>query len=130
MKVKQALEQDFGWMAVIQKSVQMPIWKPNATSWAIGKSAFIIWQKVGNECELLSLAVKAKSRGKGYAKQLMEFSHKELNRLGVDKFFLEVKESNKAAISLYEKLGYEKISERKRYYYGEEAALVMKFEEV
>jgi ribosomal-protein-alanine N-acetyltransferase len=59
----------------------------------------------------------------------MKFSHKELRRLGVDKFFLEVKESNKPAISLYEKLGYEKIAERKRYYYGEEAALVMKFED-
>jgi ribosomal-protein-alanine N-acetyltransferase len=130
MKVKHALEQDFKWMAAIQESAQMSIWKPNATSWIVGKSAFIIWQKIGNECELLSLAVKERSRGRGYATQLMKFSHKELHRLGVDKFFLEVKESNFAAISLYEKLGYEKIAERKRYYYGEEAALVMKFEDI
>jgi ribosomal protein S18 acetylase RimI-like enzyme len=128
MKIKHALEQDFKWIAAIQESAQMSIWKPNTTSWVVGKSAFAIWQKIDNECELLSLAVKEKSRGRGYAMQLMRFSHKELHRLGVDKFFLEVKESNKAALLLYQKLGYEKIAERKRYYYGEEAALVMKFE--
>ncbi|MDR0515728.1 MAG: GNAT family N-acetyltransferase [Fibromonadaceae bacterium] len=126
VKVKQAMEHDFEWISSIQKSAKLPIWKPNSTSWIIGKSAFAIWQKMGNESELLSIAVRKKSRGKGYAKQLMEFAQKELGRLGADNFFLEVKENNEAAISLYQKLGYEKISERKRYYPDDEPALIMK----
>ena len=35
---------------------------------------------------------------------------------GVDVFFLEVRQSNTPAISLYEKMGYKAIGTRKRFY--------------
>jgi len=96
-----------------------------SVSWVLGRSAFAIWQVASDECELLSIAVNVAERGKGYAKALMEHSHKELAKQGLNKFFLEVRENNTVAISLYKKLGYEKISERKKYYADGECAVVM-----
>jgi len=120
-----AAEQDSEWIAAIQSKANLPLWKPNSTSWVMDKKAFAIWQAAGDECELLSIAVEPAERGKGLAKTLMEYCCNELAKLGVHKFFLEVRESNIAAISLYKKLGYKKISERKKYYANGEAAIIM-----
>jgi len=125
MIIRPALEQDFEWIGVIQREAGLPLWEPNSTSWVWGQSAFAIWQAAGDECELLSIAVNAAERGKGYAKALMEHSHKEFAKQGLKKCFLEVRENNTAAISLYKKLGYEKIAERKKYYADGECAVVM-----
>ncbi|MCL1966612.1 MAG: ribosomal protein S18-alanine N-acetyltransferase [Fibromonadales bacterium] len=120
-----ATEQDSEWIAAIQSGANLPLWKPNPTSWVLEKKAFAIWQSAGEECELLSIAVEPAERGKGLSKMLMEYCCKELAKLGVEKFFLEVRESNIAAISLYKKMGFEKISERKKYYANGEAAIIM-----
>jgi len=126
MTILPALEQDFDWIKNIQAEANLPLWKPNSASWVLEQNAFVMWQIAGDECELLSIAVNAAERGKGYAKALMEHSHAELAKQGVKTFFLEVRENNAAAISLYEKLGYEKIAERKKYYADGECAVVMK----
>ena len=117
---------DKEWISAIQSECGLPQFKPNSTSWAWEKKAFAIWQMSGDECELLSIAVEQAERGKGLAKMLMEHCHKELVKLGAKNFFLEVRENNTAAISLYKKLGYEKISERKGYYTNGENATIMK----
>jgi len=125
LNILPALEQDFEWIGVIQSEAGLPLWKPSSASWVLGQSAFAIWQIASGECELLSIAVNAAERGKGYAKALMEHSHNELAKQGLKKFFLEVRENNTVAISLYKKLGYEKIAERKKYYADGECAVVM-----
>jgi len=125
MIILPALEQDFEWIKAIQSEAGLPLWKPGSASWVLERSAFAIWQIASDECELLSIAVNAAERGKGYAKALMEHSHKELAKQGLKNFFLEVRENNTAAISLYKKLGYEKIAERKKYYADGECAVVM-----
>ncbi|MDR2582161.1 MAG: ribosomal protein S18-alanine N-acetyltransferase [Fibromonadaceae bacterium] len=125
MIILPALEQDFEWIKVIQSEAELPLWKPNSSSWVLEQSAFAIWQVASDECELLSIAVNIAERGKGYAKALIEHSHKELAKQGLKKFFLEVRENNIAAISLYKKFGYEKIAERKKYYADGECAVVM-----
>jgi len=116
-----ATEQDSEWIAAIA-----PQWKPGSASWAFDKKAFAIWQIAADECELLFIAVEQAERGKGFAKMLMEHCHNELAAWGVKSFFLEVRKSNGVAVSLYKKLGYEKIAERKGYYADGENALVMK----
>jgi len=126
MTILPAQEQDFGWIKTIQTEANLPLWKPNSASWVLGQNAFAIWQVAGHECELLSIAVSVAERGKGYAKALMEHSHVELAKRGVKTFFLEVRENNTPAISLYKKLGYEKIAERKGYYADGESAVVMR----
>ena len=120
-----AAEQDSGWISAIQKECGLPQLKPNSTTWVLKKKAFAIWQAAGDECELLSIAVEQAERGRGLAKMLMEHSHRELTARGAKSFFLEVRESNAAAISLYGKLGYEKIGERRGYYANGEGAAVM-----
>jgi len=120
-----AAEQDSEWIAAIQSEANLPLWKPNSTSWVYERKAFAIWQAAGDECELLSIAVEPAERGKGLAKMLMEYCCNELAKQGAQKFFLEVRESNIPAISLYKKLGYKKISERKKYYMNGEAAIIM-----
>jgi ribosomal-protein-alanine N-acetyltransferase len=128
MTILPAAEQDFEWIGVIQNDAGLPLFKPNSASWILGQIAFAIWQVAGDECELLSIAVSVAYRGKGYAKALMEHCHKELAKQGVKKNFLEVRENNAIAISLYEKLGYEKIAERKKYYADGECAVAMMYE--
>jgi len=123
--MQHATKQDSEWIAAIQSDANLPLWKPNSTSWVLEKKAFAIWQTAGDECELLSIAVKPAERGKGLAKMLMEHCGGELAKLGVKKLFLEARESNVAAISLYKKLGYEEIAERKKYYANGEAAIIM-----
>jgi len=125
MIILPALEQDFEWIKAIQSEAGLPLWKPSSASWALERSAFAIWQVASDECELLSIAVNVAERGKGYAKILMEHSHEEFAKQGIKKFFLEVRENNIAAISLYKKFGYEKIAERKKYYADGECAVVM-----
>ena len=68
------------------------------------------------EGEVLNLATLPTERNKGIASTLLDYSFDLLKSLGVDRVTLEVRESNKAARSLYEKYGFSPISVRKKYY--------------
>lgn len=74
-----------------------------------------MWCVLG-EGNITNVAVAEEYRGKHIASALME----ELERIGREKgtdiFFLEVRESNQAAISLYEKCGYRYIGIRRNFY--------------
>lgn len=80
-----------------------------------------------DEAELLSVVTKKSERGKGHADRLMAFAETDLKEKGVNNVFLEVRESNVPAISLYKKFGFDEISKRKNYY-GNETAVIMKKE--
>ena len=80
-----------------------------------------------DEAELLSVVTKQSERGKGHADRLMAFAETDLKEKGVNNVFLEVRESNVPAISLYKKFGFDEISKRKNYY-GNETAVIMKKE--
>ncbi len=69
-----------------------------------------------DSADLLDIGVLPEHRRSGEAKALIEYMQKECKNSGVDKIFLEVRTTNTAAISLYEKCGFEKISVRKDYY--------------
>jgi len=74
------------------------------------------------EREILNLAVSTGFRRMGIARLLLQ---RERER-GAD-LFLEVRESNAAARTLYQKFGFEKISRRNAYYQNpEESGIVMK----
>ena len=68
------------------------------------------------EGNITNMAVAKEYRKKGVGAALMQ----EMERLGreknVDIFFLEVRESNEPAQRLYEKMGYNNIGIRKRFY--------------
>ncbi|MDE6579157.1 MAG: ribosomal protein S18-alanine N-acetyltransferase [Ruminiclostridium sp.] len=68
--------------------------------------------------ELYRIAVLPTFRGQGKGEQLMKSFLRYLPK-DTEKVYLEVRESNKAAIGLYEKCGFQKIGERKNYYKNE-----------
>lgn len=76
---------------------------------------FCILQPILDEANLLLMAIHPSQQGKGLGYQLLDASLAQLknNPLQV---FLEVRESNQAAIALYEKSDFHQIDLRKNYY--------------
>lgn len=77
--------------------------------------AFCLMQPVLDEANLLLMAVDPKHQGKGLGTQILEKAISDLGDSCVQ-IFLEVRESNRAAIGLYEKTGFHQIDLRKNYY--------------
>lgn len=69
----------------------------------------------GDEADITSVAVDEKYRHRGIAVQLIADFEKSLPDY-ISEIFLEVRESNVPAISLYEKCRFEKLSIRKNFY--------------
>src|SRR5271157_1309591 len=87
-------------------------------------AGFLVARSVAeDEYELLNLAVAPEFRRHGIARQLV-------NSLLADchgSIFLEVRESNQAAINLYKSLNFQDVNRRTEYYQSPpEAAIVMK----
>lgn len=81
-------------------------------------------QVAPGECEILNLAVEPAERRTGIARQLVRAA---LERVP-GAWFLEVRESNIAAIHLYENTGFKVAGRRPNYYYDPlEDAIVMRF---
>ncbi len=84
----------------------------------------VMFSRIFDEAELLSIVTKKDFRQKGLAENLLNTYIGKLAESEVKKIFLEVRESNLSAINLYSKLGFNKFYERKKYY-GEETAIIM-----
>ncbi len=79
--------------------------------------------------EILSVAVENAARGKGIGGQLLDAAIFALKEQLVARVFLEVRESNAAAIALYKSRGFAQMSVRKSYYRRPvENALVMRLD--
>ncbi len=79
------------------------------------------------EGEVLNLAVAPKERAKGYGREILQRSIAVLEEKGVTDLFLEVRERNTPARTLYQSQGFREIGIRKNYYrYPVENAVVMK----
>lgn len=79
-------------------------------------AGFAMLRHLGEEAELITIAVDRKWRGKGVGLSLMRALFDDLLMSPAKKLFLEVAADNTAALRLYGKLGFAKISERKGYY--------------
>jgi ribosomal-protein-alanine acetyltransferase len=77
---------------------------------------FVVVRQVGEEWELENLAVAKSARRRGLATMLMEDLVSFAQRAGIEKIFLEVRESNQAARALYQKSGFTETGRRKNYY--------------
>ncbi|KHF75593.1 MULTISPECIES: ribosomal protein S18-alanine N-acetyltransferase [Acinetobacter] len=76
---------------------------------------FCILQPVLDEANLLLMAIHPSQQGKGLGYTLLDDSIQQLKNNPIQ-IFLEVRESNSAAIRLYEKTGFHQIDLRKNYY--------------
>lgn len=91
-------------------------------------SAFALFSQVLDESTLMNVAVDPLFQRRGLAIHLLDFAIKELRQRGVNRCLLEVRAGNRAAIELYEKLGFVLDGRRHNYYRatdGREDALLM-----
>lgn len=80
-----------------------------------------------DEAHLLNVAVTERERRRGYGTMLMEDVIAEAERYGCGRIVLEVRPGNEAAIKIYEKLGFKKVTRTFRYYSdGEDADVMVK----
>jgi [ribosomal protein S18]-alanine N-acetyltransferase len=77
---------------------------------------FLVAQHLPPEWELENIAVSPTARRKGLGKRLLDALLAAAKKTNSTAVFLEVRESNVAARSLYEKAGFEKTGRRKSYY--------------
>lgn len=92
-----------------------------------GKIAgFCLYWTIEGETELLNIAVDPLYRRRSIAKSMLEYMEKDIKKENSGIVFLEVRESNVAAISLYTSLGYRKAGIRKKYYVDEDAIVLRK----
>ena len=71
---------------------------------------------VPDESDITKISVRQDLHRKGIGKALLRALQEKMPEHGVRKIFLEVRESNAAAIRLYESCGFEKVGVRKKYY--------------
>jgi ribosomal-protein-alanine N-acetyltransferase len=88
-------------------------------------SAYLCLMSLFEEAQIMNIAVAPNRRGLGLAKKLMELAIETSRGKGAETLVLEVRESNAAAIALYESFGFVRYFVRKRYYDGQEDAILM-----
>jgi ribosomal-protein-alanine N-acetyltransferase len=89
-------------------------------------AAYISFNRVADEMEILKLAVHPAHRRKGLAERLLRFVLQDCAKKGIRQVYLEVRRSNMQAIALYNKFGFIKLGIRKGYYEDKnEDALVL-----
>lgn len=77
---------------------------------------FIVSRMAADEAEILSVAVAARYRGRGYSRDLLRTHLGHLAGLGMKTVFLEVEENNAPARALYQRAGFRVVGRRDRYY--------------
>lgn len=79
-------------------------------------AGFGILRLLGNEAEIITLAVLPSCRRSGIGRAIALSMLQYAKAQGVTSVFLEVRESNQAARVLYQEAGFSMISRRKQYY--------------
>lgn len=77
---------------------------------------FAICQTVLDEATLFNIAIAPKYQGRQLGYRLLDTLMKQLNQKGIATLWLEVRESNQAAIALYQRLNFHQVDMRKNYY--------------
>lgn len=94
-------------------------------------AGYLIYTAPCEDCELLRIAVENSHRRSGIGKMLIQEMIKRCAEKSGENIFLEVRETNEAAIGLYERMGFQEISRRKDYYREpKEDAVIMKLENI
>ncbi len=79
-------------------------------------SGFILYRIVGGEAEVLTIAVARDHRRRGIGRALLEEALRHVYRDGAQRVHLEVEDSNRAAIALYERTEFREAGRRAGYY--------------
>ncbi|MDP9002303.1 MAG: ribosomal protein S18-alanine N-acetyltransferase [Myxococcota bacterium] len=87
--------------------------------------AFLVAWHVADELHVLNVTTRADRRRRGIARAMMETAVAYGRRSRVKQILLEVRRSNRAAISLYRSVGFFATNVRPRYYPDDEDAVEM-----
>jgi ribosomal-protein-alanine acetyltransferase len=79
-------------------------------------TGFIIGRYAADDGEILNLAISIRSRRQGQGQALVNQLFQGFRQHSIKRVFLEVRESNTAAIAFYEKLGFRHSGRRPSYY--------------
>ena len=92
-------------------------------------AGYIGSQSVGDEADMMNVAVHPDYRRRGIARELVMGLVAALGEKGVHSLALEVRASNAPAIALYEQLGFTQVGRRPNYYRNpKEDALILRKE--
>ena len=79
-------------------------------------AGFAMLRLLGDDAELMTIAVEPRYRNKGVATALLRACFEDLLMTPAKRMILEVAADNPAAVKVYTRLGFSKLSERKGYY--------------
>ena len=79
---------------------------------------FLLYSLIYDRIEIEQFEVITKERGKGIGDKLLKYLIEKYKKRDIKNITLEVKEDNIAAINLYKKYGFKKVSTREKYYDG------------
>ena len=114
-------------------------WKPSILESELKSknSRYIVAKKKGNilgfagiiitpiDTEITNIVTKKSERKKGIGTSLLDRLIEMTKEAGKDSISLEVNETNKIAVNIYEKNGFEIVGRRKKYYEGKYDAIIM-----
>lgn len=94
-------------------------------------AGYIGFYGIPDEGDITNVAVRKDMRGRGIGGMLVSALISEASRRGISRIFLEVRESNDAAIHVYLKSGFRRVGLRKNYYDDpvENAVIMLRDEE-
>lgn len=92
----------------------------------IAANLILLFRKNSKHIRIYSLAVDPKMRGKGLAREMINYAEKKASQLNINQLSLEVNEHNFSAIQLYQSSGFQVVQTKKIYYKDGSDALVMK----
>ena len=87
---------------------------------------FVLARLVAGEGEILTIAVARSHRRQGLGWQMLDAVLRELHGQRAEALFLEVDETNAAAIALSRRMGFRQVGKRPGYYQSDRGALVMR----
>ena len=88
---------------------------PGAFAFALD-DGFVLARAAADEAEILTLAVRPESRGKGLGRALLQAAINKARTLGAGVMFLEVGADNAARAGALRRLGFRQAAQRKGYY--------------
>lgn len=113
-----------------EESIRKEIRENKVARYMVAKSADEVLGFCGahiilDEAHIINMAVKESARKQGIGSRLMEAVLQYASNLGASYITLEVRQSNRAAVALYQKFGFIKAGIRKGYYHGEDGILMV-----
>ena len=130
LKFHKMQRSDIPVIADLEKRFFSTPWSVSALENAVKNSAETFWvatkgsDTVGylgfmqgfESADILTVCIDPSYRGQGYGQAILQFCLNQMQKDGVEKVFLEVRQSNMPARSMYEKSGFNYLNKRINYY--------------